>query len=110
VGQPGFYSVPTDALVTDILVQASQVTGLADLGKIQIERAGRTFWDNSALGPEIIEGRTLDQLGVRAGDRLVVGRRSQGLSGLGAAENSLRSVLMLITLPATLLGVIAIFN
>jgi protein involved in polysaccharide export with SLBB domain len=110
VGQPGFYSVATDALVTDILVQAGQVSGLADLGKIQIERAGRTFWDNSALGSEIIEGRTLDQLGVRAGDRLVVGSRSQGLTGLGAAETSLRTVLMLITLPATVLGVIAIFN
>jgi len=110
VGQPGFYAVPSEALITDVLVQAGQVSPVADLGEIRIERAGRVFWDNTALGPEIIEGRTLDQLGVRAGDRLVVGRHTPGLAALGSAESGIRTLLILITLPATILGVIAIFD
>jgi protein involved in polysaccharide export with SLBB domain len=107
VGQPGFYAVPSEALITDVLVQAGQVTGEADLGKIQIERAGRTFWDNAALGPEIIEGRTLDQLGVRAGDRLVVGTRPRKFSSF---EGGTRTLLLIITIPAAIAGLIAIFN
>ena len=107
VVQPGFYAVPSEALITDVLVQAGQVTPMADLGKILIERAGETFWDNTALGPEIIEGRTLDQLGVRAGDRLVVGTRARSL---GSFESGTRTLLLLITIPAAIAGLVAIFN
>ena len=110
VGQPGFYAVPSEALITDVLVQAGQVTPEADLGKIQIERAGRAFWDNAALGPEIIEGSTLDQLGVRAGDRLVVGHRTPGMAGLGAVYTPLRTVLLILAIPATIIGLFAIFD
>jgi polysaccharide export outer membrane protein len=110
VGQPGFRTVGSDQLVTDVLAESGQVTRDADLGKIRIERGNQVVWDSEALGPEIVEGRTLDQLGVRAGDRLVVGKRSAGLAGLGDAQNSLRTVVILFSLPATVLGLIAIFN
>jgi protein involved in polysaccharide export with SLBB domain len=107
VGQPGFYAVPSQLLVTDVLAQAGQITSQADIGKIRIERAGRTIWDNEALGPEIIEGRTLDQLGVRAGDRIFVGSRPRGL---GTFESGTRTLLLIITIPAAIAGLIAIFN
>jgi protein involved in polysaccharide export with SLBB domain len=107
VGQPGFYAVPSQLLVTDVLAQAGQITGEADVGKIRIERAGRTIWDNEALGPEIIEGRTLDQLGVRAGDRIFVGTQPRGL---GSFESGTRTLLLLITLPAAIAGLVAIFS
>jgi protein involved in polysaccharide export with SLBB domain len=107
VGQPGFYAVPSQLLVTDVLAQAGQVTGEADIGKIRIERGSRTVWDNEALGPEIIEGRTLDQLGVRAGDRIVVGTRPRGL---GAFEGSTRVMFFLLGIPGAIAGLIALFS
>jgi len=107
VGQPGFYAVPSQLLVTDLLAHAGQITTNADVGKIRIERATRTIWDNEALGPEIIEGRTLDQLGVRAGDRVIVGARSRSL---GSLEGGTRTILLLITLPAAVAGLIAILG
>jgi protein involved in polysaccharide export with SLBB domain len=107
VGQPGFYAVPSQLLVTDVLALAGQITTDADVGKIRIERANRVVWDNQALGPEIIEGRTLDQLGVRAGDRLVVGTRPRGL---GSFESGTRTLLLLIGLPAAIAGLVAIFG
>jgi polysaccharide export outer membrane protein len=107
VGQPGFYAVPSQLLVTDVLAQAGQITGQADIGKIRIERAGRTIWDNQALGPEIIEGRTLDQLGVRAGDRVVVGSRPRGL---GTFESSTRVMFFLLGIPGAIVGLIALFS
>jgi protein involved in polysaccharide export with SLBB domain len=106
VAQPGFRAVGSDLLVTDVLAQAGQVTRDADLGKIRIERGNQVVWDSEALGPEIVEGRTLDQLGVRAGDRLVVGRTSQGLGG---SEGSIRTVFYLIGLPGAIIGLISIF-
>jgi polysaccharide export outer membrane protein len=107
VGQPGFYAVPSQLLVTDVLAQAGQITGEADIGKIRIERAGRTIWDNQALGPEIIEGRTLDQLGVRAGDRLVVGAKPKGL---GSFEGSTRVMFFMLGIPGAIAGLIALFS
>jgi protein involved in polysaccharide export with SLBB domain len=107
VKQPGFYAVPSELLVTDILAQAGQVTTNADLGKIRIERAGRTIWDSETLGPEIIEGRTLDQLGVRAGDRVVVGSRPRGL---GAFYSSTQTLFLILSLPAAIGGLIALFG
>jgi polysaccharide export outer membrane protein len=107
VGQPGFYAIPSELLVTDVLAVAGQVTGEADLGKIRIERAGRIFWDSQALGPEIVEGRTLDQLGVRAGDRIVVGGTARSL---GSFESGTRTLLLIITIPAAITGLIAIFS
>jgi len=106
VGQPGFYAVPSELLVTDVLAQAGQVTPRADVSKIRIERGNRVIWDNEVLGSEIVEGRTLDQLGVRAGDRLVVGARSRAL-GL---EGGTRVLFLLISLPAAVGGLIAILN
>jgi protein involved in polysaccharide export with SLBB domain len=107
VGQPGFYAVPSQLLVTDVLARAGQITSRADIGKIRIERAGKTIWDNEALGPEIVEGRTLDQLGVRAGDRIIVGGSSRGLGGF---ESTTRVLFFLLGVPGAIAGLIALFG
>jgi protein involved in polysaccharide export with SLBB domain len=107
VGQPGFYAVPSQISVTDVLAQAGQITTDADVGRIRIERGNRVLWDSQALGPEIIEGRTLDQLGVRAGDRLFVGSRPRGI---GSFEAGSRTLLLIIGLPAAIGGLIALFS
>jgi len=107
VVRPGFYAVPSELLVTDVLTQAGQVTARADLGKIRIERGNQTIWDNEALGSEIVEGRTLDQLGVRAGDRLVVGRTPPPL---GSFEGTARVMFLILGLPAAVVGLVAIFR
>jgi protein involved in polysaccharide export with SLBB domain len=107
VTRPGFYAVPSQLLVTDVLVIAGQVTPNADVSKIRIERGNRAVWDSEALGPEIVGGRTLDQLGVRAGDRLVLGRRPPSL---GSLEGTTRTLLLIVGLPATIAGLITIFR
>lgn len=107
VTRPGFYAVPTQLLVTDVLVLAGQVTNVADVNKIRFERGDRTIWDSQALGTEIVGGRTLDQLGIRAGDRLVLGRRPPSI---GSLEGTTRTLLLIVGLPATIVGLIAVFR
>jgi protein involved in polysaccharide export with SLBB domain len=72
VGSPGFYSVPSHALVTDVIAAAGGTGANSRLTRIRIERDGRRLMSESELQDAIIEGRTLDQLNVRAGDRVVV--------------------------------------
>jgi protein involved in polysaccharide export with SLBB domain len=74
VGKPGFYSVPSHALVTDVIDVAGGTGANSRLTQIRIERDGRRLMPESELQDAIIEGRTLDQLNVRAGDRIVVPR------------------------------------
>jgi len=101
VGAPGFYALPSELLLTDVLVRAGQVTREADLRQITVERGARTVWQAEALGPELIEGRTLDQLNVRAGDRIVVGRKPPSL---GAMEGGFRTLAMILAIPASIVA------
>jgi len=72
VGSPGYYSVPSHALVTDVIETAGGTGANSRLTRIRIERDGRRLMSEAELQEAIIEGRTLDQLNVRAGDRVVV--------------------------------------
>jgi protein involved in polysaccharide export with SLBB domain len=72
VNRPGFYAIPADVLVSDALMIAGGPGGRADIEKVRIQRGRDVLWDGSRLRAAVIEGRTLDQLGVRAGDGIIV--------------------------------------
>jgi len=77
VAQPGFYVVPSEVPLTDVLMMAGGPAQNAELTKIYIERGGDRIWGGEALQAAIIEGRTLDQLSLRAGDRIIVPGNAQ---------------------------------
>lgn len=88
VGQAGFYVAPSDAILTDVLTLAGGPAQAAAIDRIRIERAGAVIWEGDGLQDAIIGGRTLDQLNLQAGDRIVVPeirRRSDTLRWLLAA-------------------------
>lgn len=72
VGRPGFYTVPSDLLLSDALMVAGGPAGSANLEKITIKRGDQVLWDGDRLRQAVIGGRTLDQLNVRAGDSVYV--------------------------------------
>lgn len=98
VGSPGFYVLPSDVLVTDALMVAGGPARTAGLTKIRIERGGETIWGGEALQTAITEGRTLDQLSLQAGDRIVVPEDkgpplTRILAGIGGASSILYLIL-----------------
>lgn len=95
VGQPGFYVLPSDELLTDALMVAGGPAQTATLTRIRIERGGERIWDGAALQQAIIEGRTLDQLNLRAGDRIVVPQRTS------IHYQTLRTIAIIISLGGT---------
>ncbi|HET8654382.1 MAG TPA: polysaccharide biosynthesis/export family protein [Longimicrobiaceae bacterium] len=100
VGKAGFYVVPTTALVSDVLMLAGGPTRDAKLSEIRIERDSRPIWAGKALQQALKEGRTLDQLSLRAGDQIVVPERksSIGMATIRAVVVLIPSVVLLIRL------------
>jgi protein involved in polysaccharide export with SLBB domain len=80
VGRPGFYVVPTDILVSDVLMTAGGPTQTSDLSKLSIDRGTTQIYGGQELQADMQSGRTLDQLSLQAGDQIIVpARTSSGL-------------------------------
>lgn len=76
VTRPGFYPVSAEDLLTDVLMTAGGPSPRARLDQIRIERGKDKIWSGDALQQVITEGRTLDQLSLRAGDRIIIPERT----------------------------------
>jgi len=73
VGKPGFFSVPSDMLVTDVIMVAGGPGPVADLNKSVVKRGTREVLSRKALQVALVNGKTIDQLNLRAGDAIIVG-------------------------------------
>jgi protein involved in polysaccharide export with SLBB domain len=90
VGRPGYYAVPSDMLVSDALMLAGGPGGNADVERLRIHRGREVLWQGERMRAAVIEGRTLDQLSVQAGDGIFVPERTPRM-------NTLRDVLVVAT-------------
>ena len=101
VARPGFYAVPVDLVMPDALMVAGGATPDARLEKLQIIRGNSTLLSSASLQTAIARGATLDQLGVRAGDRIEVPRGAD-------PESKWRIGAMIIGSVATAVSIIAL--
>ena len=79
VGQPGFYSFPMDFAITDVIMEAGGPAGDAEMNRAEIRRSGAVAVDKKGMQDAFRLGLTLNDVGVRPGDELVVpsGSRSR---------------------------------
>lgn len=63
----GVYAVPADGRLSDALMAAGGATQYAKTNKMYIERGGKRVWEGTSFET------TLDELGLRNGDQIVVG-------------------------------------
>lgn len=75
VARPGYYLLPIDAVLSDALMAAGGPGPDAKLGKLRVERDGTVIWEGEQLRQAIAEGRTVDDIGLHAGDQFVLPRR-----------------------------------
>ncbi len=101
VNRQGYYIVPTQTVLSDALMLAGGPTHEANLENLRIERAEQRVWEGQALQQAIAEGKTIDQLSLRAGDRLRV--PTKGTSWFNGP--TLRIVGLLLAVPATIYAV-----
>jgi len=72
VGKPGFYAVPSEAALADVLMLAGGLTQDAKPKAMRVDRDGRGLWDAARVRDALAQGQTVDDLGLREGDRIVV--------------------------------------
>ena len=102
VERPGFYAVPTDLVLPDALMRAGGATAEARLDRLTVMRGNSALQDEGALQAAIARGATLDELGMRAGDRIQVPRARLD------PESKWRIAGIIVTGVATAVGVIAL--
>jgi polysaccharide export outer membrane protein len=100
VEHPGFYSVAADAALEDALMQAGGPTRDAKVPAMRIERAGKDVLQGDSLQLALAHGLTVDQVGLRDGDRFVLPRLTQR-----DPESMWRILGILVTIPVAIYGI-----
>lgn len=77
VSRPGFYAVPADMPLTDVIMTAGGPAENADMKRTIIRRGTARLWDRADVQTALSTGLTLDQIHANAGDEIVVGKRPQ---------------------------------
>lgn len=75
--RPGYYTVPSDMRITELVMHAGGPAGNADLSRAVVKRAGQQIIDADSLQAAIRSGATLDQIGFQSGDALVVAEKRE---------------------------------
>src|SRR6266581_9023104 len=98
VSRPGFYAVPVDLVLPDALMLAGGATQAARVDQLSILRGNASLWSGTDLQAAIARGAKLDELGIRAGDRIQV-------PGRGDSESKWRIAGIIVT---TMVAVVAV--
>lgn len=77
VAHPGYFAFRGDVPITDAIMLAGGPTSAADIEQTIVKRGGREYRSTEETRRAVTQGLTLDQLGLNAGDELVVGRHRQ---------------------------------
>ena len=77
VGRPGFYSVPADALLSDVVTIAGGPVGRAEFARSFIRRGSEQLWNGKNVDTALGEGMTVDALLLQSGDEIVIGEQRQ---------------------------------
>ncbi|OLD20224.1 MAG: hypothetical protein AUJ01_04635 [Acidobacteria bacterium 13_1_40CM_3_65_5] len=92
VVRPGYYAAAPQHPLADVIAEAGGLTQHAKASGMRVERGATSIWSGAPLRDALGRGYSIDQLNLRAGDRLVVPTR-------GDSERTLRIIGVLVTIP-----------
>ena len=98
VEHPGYYAVAAGAVVSDALMAAGGPTKDAKFTAARIERGGKGLYEGNAFQNAFARGLTIEGLGLRTGDRIVVPRR-------GDPEHTVRIISLIVAIPVAIFTV-----
>jgi hypothetical protein len=75
VTRPGYYYVPADAVLRDVLMMTGGPAANADINRAVVRRGGQVIWQENEVRVALSDGLALDALHLRAGDELFVPER-----------------------------------
>jgi polysaccharide export outer membrane protein len=92
VARPGYYSASSQQALADLLTQAGGLSARAKPSQMRIERGNQSIWSGQPLQDALGRGYSLDQLNLRAGDRVLVPSR-------GDSDRTWRILGVLVSVP-----------
>jgi protein involved in polysaccharide export with SLBB domain len=93
VTRPGYYHVAGDALMTDLVMLAGGPSSEGDLGRISVRRNDGELIGDDAVRTAVASGRTVTDLGLRAGDEIVVGeRKRRSMTGMLSVLSAISAI------------------
>lgn len=98
VATPGFFAVPANAPLADAITLAGGPTSDAELKKMEIMRRGKTIEEGQKVRTAVSGGYTLDDMGLQAGDELVIPRKRD-------SERMVRILSLLVAIPLTVVAI-----
>ncbi|MQA90567.1 MAG: hypothetical protein GEU90_10075 [Gemmatimonas sp.] len=104
VGTPGFYVVPPGLVLSEAIMRAGGPRDNARVDAISLRRGDVELLDEPAVQTALAEGQTLDRLGMRAGDQIIVPERGQRIGGFSLVQ------MLITTVPAAILTLVTLFN
>lgn len=84
VGQPGFYWLPADVLLSEAIMVAGGPAGNSNLDRLRVQRGNVVLLESEEVSESIRIGLTLDQLNLRAGDEIFLPVRTTGRGFFGS--------------------------
>jgi len=106
VRQQGYFTVPVDIPAWDVIQGAAGgMDGTAQIDKLKIERGTETLYEGDEVQQIMAQGRTLDQLGIQAGDRFELPAQQQR-----NRFQSVQTIQILLTIPLTIFGLVRLFK
>jgi len=92
VVRPGYYAAAPQHPLADVITEAGGLTQRAKAAGMRVERGATSIWSGAPLRDALGRGYSIDQLNLRAGDRLFVPTR-------GDSERTVRIIGVLVTIP-----------
>lgn len=82
VAKPGFYSVPSDILLSDAIMLAGGPGNESDLNRSKLIRNGKEVAGQRTVSQALAAGATLDAFQVTSGDQIVIGEKSRSFDNI----------------------------
>lgn len=102
VMRPGFYLATPDARLTEALMSAGGPTQNANFAQLKIERGPASPWTPEGRPSGPIESYSVDELGLRTGDRIIVPAKKSRI----AKRDFIQIGLLVLTSAATIISLL----
>jgi protein involved in polysaccharide export with SLBB domain len=97
--RPGYYTLPLDAALSDALMAAGGPARGAKIGRLRIERDGKSVLQGNSLQRAIAAGQTLEDMSLRAGDQFMLPETRP------IVERGLRIVGLTLAIPVAIIAI-----
>jgi polysaccharide export outer membrane protein len=97
--RPGFYAVPSDALVSDVLMAAGGPTPNAQVDALRVTRDGAELLSRDATKKVVAQGLTLTQIDIMSEDQFIVPH-------VADPERTIRIISVLVAIPVAVITVL----